>query len=106
MAEVTISVSDEASARQWLSKVMLINEQYHQAMTEAGETLQETQNFAEGTMVDEFVDLGSKILTAAKNTFEAINSIADTVNTAISLFSGFTETAVGVISKVASIFGA
>lgn len=106
MAEnVQISVKDEASARAWLGEVVLINEDYHEAMKEAGATLEDMQNFAEGTMVDEFVDLGSSILTAADATFDAINKIADTVNQVISKTGEFVTGALGVISKVKGLFG-
>lgn len=102
---IQISVKDEASARAWLEKVVLLNEEYHDAMKESGETLEDMQNFADGTMVDEFVDLGSSILTAADATFDAINKIADTVNTVISKTGEFVADALGVISKVRGLFG-
>ena len=103
--DVKVQIKDEASARQWLSKVTLINEDYHEAMKQAGETLEDMQNFADGTMVDEFVDLGSKILTAADATFQAIDAIADTVNTFLGSVGSFVSDALGVISNVKNLFG-
>lgn len=103
--DVQISIKDEASARAWLANVTLLNEDYHTAMQEAGQTLEDMENFAEGTVVDDFVDLGSKILNAAKSTYEAIGSIADTVNTVIEKTKDFVSEAAGVIGKVISIFG-
>ena len=106
MAEdVKVSVKDEASARAWLGEVVLLNEEYHERMKEAGATLEDMQNFADGTMVDDFVDLGSSILTAADATFDAINKIADTVNTVINKTSEFVSGALGVIGKVRGLFG-
>lgn len=106
MAEdVKVSVKDEASARAWLGEVVLLNEEYHERMKEAGSTLEDMQNFADGTMVDDFVDLGSSILTAADATFDAINKIADTVNTVINKTSEFVSGALGVIGKVRGLFG-
>ena len=106
MAEgVKISIKDENSARSWLSEVVLINEDYHDAMKEAGETLEDMQNFADGTMVDEFVNLGSTILTAADATFQAINSIADTVNSFLSATGNFVSDVLGGIAKVTGLFG-
>lgn len=106
MAEgVQISVSEEKAANDWLGNVMLINEDYHQAMQEAGETLVDMQNFADGTMVDELVNLGSTMLDAAKKTFDAINTIADTVKQALGLLGGFVEGAKEAIKGVFDIFG-
>jgi len=105
MAEVQIALKDEASARKWLSEVQLINEDYHQAMKEAGDTLADMNEFADGTMVDEFTNLGHTILNAADATFQAIDAIADTVNNVLSAASNFVGEAMGVIGKVASLFG-
>jgi len=106
MAEnVQISIKDEASANAWLNNVTLLNEDYRDAMTDAGQTLEDMGNFAEGTMVDEFVDLGSSILTAADATFQAINKIGETVKTVLEKTGSFVSDAIGVISKVAGLFG-
>lgn len=106
MAEnVEIKIKDEASARKWLEQIVGINEDYHNAMKDAGSTLEDMQNFAEGTMVDDFVDLGSTILRAADATFDAINKIGETVSTFLGAVGGFVEEAKGVIAGVAKLFG-
>ncbi len=104
--DVKISVKDEQTARQWLAQVQAINEDYQRAMQEAGETLTDMKNFADGTLVDDFVEFGTQICNAAKETFRAIDSIADTVNTILGKVKVFTDNVVsGIGSAVTKIFG-
>lgn len=93
-----ISVKDEASARRWLEMVQAINEDYRVAMEEASHTLDNIQNFADGTIVDEFVGFGSSLLTATTQVFEGIDSIADTVADILTAVNTFVEEAKGFIS--------
>lgn len=105
MADTNIAIKDRDSAMAWLNEVTLINEDYHDAMKEAGDTLVDMENFADGTMVDEFVDAGSKIMTAADATFQAIGAIADTVNTFLEKTGSFISDAIGLAKGVAGLFG-
>lgn len=105
MANIQISIKDETSARQWLTMVEGINQDYHQAMKDAADCLTDMQNFADGTMVDEFVNFGSAMLTAADKTFDTINKIADTVTGILGKVKDLTEGVVGGIKGIAKIFG-
>ena len=101
-----ISIKDEQSAKQWLAMVQTINEDYFTAMKEAGETLTDMQNFADGTLVDDFVHFGTDILNLAQDTFNAIDAIADTVNKVLDTVKNFTTDVVGgITSAVGKIFG-
>ena len=62
-------------------------------------------DFADGTMVDEFVNCGSKIMTAAVATFQAIDAIADTVHTFLDVTGDFISKVVGGVKSVAGLFG-
>ena len=106
MANAQISIKDEQSARQWLEAVRAINQDFHTAMKDAGDALVDMQQCMDGTLVDDYVKLGNQLLTAAKNTFDAIDKIADTVNKVLSTIKNFTEKIVGGIGGVASkLFG-
>lgn len=100
MADLQISVKDEQTARQWLTMVQDINTDYQKAMTDAAETMINMQDFADGTLVDDFVKYGTDLLNAAQTTFEAIDSIADTVNNILSKVTNFVTDAVGGIGKL------
>lgn len=101
-----IAIKDEQSAKQWLAMVQGINEDYFTAMKDAGDTLTDMQNFADGTLVDDFVNFGTDILNTAQKTFDAVNTIADTVTTIVSKVQSFTEDVVGGIAgAVGKIFG-
>lgn len=102
MADVKVSIKDEQSAKQWLAQVQEINQDYYNAMADASETLINMKDFADGTLVDDFVEFGNELLTAAKSTFDAIDTIADTVNKVLSFAQNFVENAVSGIGKLAS----
>lgn len=99
-SNVQISVKDEQSARKWLEMVQDINTDYQKAMTDAAETLINMQDFADGTLVDEFVKYGTDLLNAAQKTYEAIDTIADTVTNILNKVNNFVEGAVGGIGKL------
>ena len=86
-----VSIKDQESAMKWLMTVQALNEDYHQAMQEASDTLKTMGDFAEGNIVDDFVDFGTNLLNAAEATFKAIDSIADTVKNVLSTVDKFKE---------------
>ena len=101
-----ISVREPESAREWLKLVQGINEDYFQAMKDAGDALKDMQNFCEGTLVDEFVNYGTALCDAAQATFNAIETIANTVNSILDKVSNFTENVVGGIAgALGKVFG-
>ena len=103
---VQIAIKDRQTAGQWLNMVLAINEDYHTAMKEAGETLTDMQNFADGTLVDDFVNFGTDLLNAAEATFKGIDAIADTVNSVLNAVENFTSNVVeGIGSAITKIFG-
>lgn len=103
---VQIAIKDEQTARQWLQMVQAINQDYFTAMKDAGDTLSDMQNFADGTLVDDFVEMGTNILNAAQTTFDTIDAIADTVNSILSTVQNFTQDVIGGIAgAVGKIFG-
>lgn len=99
---VQIAIKDEQTAKQWLAMVQDINTDYLKAMTDAGETMINMKDFAEGTVVDDIVKYGTDLCDAAQKTFDAIGTIADTVNKVLSVVGNFVEGAAGGIGKLAS----
>ena len=101
-----ISVREPEVAKEWLRLVQGINEDYFQAMKDAGDTLVDMQNFCEGTVVDDLVNYGTAILDAAQATFNAIDKIAETVTSILNSVSKFTEDVVGgITSALGKVFG-
>ena len=105
MTDVKIAIKDEASARAWLSTIMMLNEDYYQHMTGAADLLIDMENIAEGSIIDDCVDLGSRIREAAKRTYDAMATIENNVLTAINKVKEFSSEASNTISRVRSIFG-
>ena len=100
---VQIAIKDDQSARMWLAMVQDINTDYNKAMTDASETMINIQEFADGTMVDEFVKYGTDLMNAAQTTYAAIDSIADTVNTVLDKAGSFLTETLGGIGKLANL---
>lgn len=98
-ANTQLSIRDEQSAKAWLQMVEGINQDYFTAMKDAGDTLVDMQNFADGTLVDDYVKFGTEILNAAQSTFEAIKTISDTVNKILDFAKNFTENVVSGIGR-------
>ena len=73
-------------------------------MKDAGDALVDMQQCMDGTLVDDYVKLGNSLLDAAKKTFDAMDSIADTVNSILSTIKNFTDAVLGTIGSVAKIF--
>lgn len=102
MAGLQISIKDEQSAKQWLTMVQEINSDYKVAMADASQCLIDMKDFADGTLVDDFVKFGTDLLNAGQKTFEAIDTIADTVNGILGFVKNFMGDAVGTIAKLAT----
>lgn len=101
-----ISVKEPQVARRWLDSVRRIDEDYRTAMRDAASSIEGMGEFMEGTAVDEFVNAGNNLLTAADATFTAMDQIADTVNTILDTIGQFTEGVVSGITGIAkAIFG-
>ena len=101
-----VSIKDPQVARQWLQNVQAIDQDYFRAMQDAGTSLEQAGEFMEGTMVDEFVNAGTQVLNAAQTTFDAIDKIAETVNTVLDTVKNFSEALTSGITGVAkAIFG-
>lgn len=105
-ANLQIAVKDADTARQWLEMVQLINQDYHVAMQEAAEVLNDVQNFADGTLIDDLVNFGTELLNVSQVVFEGIDEIATTVTTIIGAVGNFLEEAKSAVSNaVSQIFG-
>lgn len=106
MANYQISIKNEAQAKAWLETVRAINQDYDVAMQGAGESLVDMKSMSEGTVVDEFVNLGDGLLNAGKTVFNGIDEIADTVAEVMSEVGKFVDEAKDTIKNVFStMFG-
>lgn len=106
MANFQLSIKNSTQAKAWLDNVKEINQAYDEAMKDAGQTLKEMKSTAEGTVVDEFVNLGDGVLTAGQQVFNGIDSIADTVADVMQSVGDFVDDAKDTIKNVFStLFG-
>ena len=98
---VQIAIKDEQAAKQWRDMVADINTDYQKAMTDAAETLMNMKDFADGTLVDEFCNYGTRLMNAAQVTFQAVSDIATTVITIVDKVNDFKSKAISGIVKLA-----
>ena len=88
-----ISIGNETAAKAWLQEVQGIDEEYRIAMATAAETLQSLNEFANGTLVDDIVNLGTNLLNAGETIFNAMDEIADTVGSLVVQIGNFVDEA-------------
>lgn len=88
-----IAIGNNQAAQAWLREVQAINEDYRVAMEEAAHTLENMNEFAEGTLVDDIVMLGHDLLQAAQTIFQGIDEIADTVGEIVGKVGAFVDEA-------------
>lgn len=103
--DLKISITDETSAKLWLEDVKMINDDFHTAMSEAGQELQRAKEFGEGTVVDELYDMGTNFLNAAEKVYNTVNEISTAVNSVLSKVGEFLTDATGILGKVSKLFG-
>ena len=101
-----INIKDEAAAQRWLQEVQGIHEDYFTAMKEAGQTLENVKDVADGTLVDELVNSGVTILNVTQRTFNTIDEIAETVTSVVNKIKNFSDNVAEGIGNVAKkLFG-
>ena len=100
------NIKDEAAARRWLEEVRGIHEDYFTAMKEAGQTMENVKEVADGTLVDEIVNSGVRIMDVAQKTFTTIDKIAETVTSFVDKIKNFSDNvAEGIGSVAKKLFG-
>lgn len=101
-----ISIGSESDARAWLERVQEINQKYNVAMEGAGQTVQEMNQLAEGTLIDDYVNLGDSLITAAHEIFNGVEVIADTVTEVLGAVGNFIDDAKEALGNtLGAIFG-
>lgn len=101
-SNLQVKINDETTAKQWLAGVMEINEEYYRAMEDASAVLTGAKDFMAGTVVDDLYNFGTNLLSAAKATFDAVNTIADTVNSVLNSVASWTTDVLGGLGRLAS----
>lgn len=79
-----IAISGRADAENWKNQARALNEETERLLKEVSETLQSVRQFSEGSLVDEIVDLGDKLITATTSLMKGMNGIFDVVNNLLS----------------------
>lgn len=79
-----IAISGRSDAENWKNQARALNEETERLLKEVSETLQSVRQFSEGSLVDEIVDLGDKLITATTSLMKGMNGIFDVVNNLLS----------------------
>lgn len=75
-----IAINGKNAALAWQDRARQLNEETDRLLKEVSSTLQSVRQFSEGTLVDEIVDLGDKLVTATTKLMQGMNGIFDVVN--------------------------
>ena len=103
---ITITINDRAAANSWLQQVEEINDEYKRAMDNAAQCLQDMTGEASGDIIDQIAGIGSSLMNAAQQTFEAIGAIAETVSKICDTVENFQDSVMQGITNLANkLFG-
>lgn len=75
-----IHMNDEASAKKWLSDAQKLNDEAEAAVNAAGQAVKNISEMADGTLIDELVLGGDKLIVVAKDLSDTMNGFANMVN--------------------------
>lgn len=98
MQNINIKSADEAKS--WQAEVRRLNEETYQLLKDVGIALQEVNQEADSTIVDEIYKYGNQILGGANNVLEGMNKLVSTVSSLLSMVSGVLEQGVGIVKSL------
>ena len=75
-----IAIKGKADAQAWESRVEELNERTNAALKTMAELLQSVDSFCKGTLADDLVGYGNKVLDAAQSLLAAMQKIFDVIN--------------------------
>lgn len=87
-----IAIEGTDAANNWKSRATDLNQRTETTLREVSTLLEQVNTFAEGTLVDEIVDVGSTLVNATTHLMEGMNMIFSVVE--------------GLLSKLAELFTA
>lgn len=75
-----IHMHDEASAKAWLADVEALNDETKETVKEAGKAVKAIKEMADGSLIDELVIGGEKLMKAAEVLSGTMNEFTKLVN--------------------------
>ncbi|MCC8072614.1 MAG: hypothetical protein LIO62_00595 [Clostridiales bacterium] len=99
---MTIAMQDRAAAQNWESKATDLNERAEQAVQKAAQIVQEINEMADGTLIDELYQIGGTLSTVAASLLTAMNAIIDVVNNLLSAVEELIEKGKGFLDQAFS----
>ena len=96
----TIAITGRADAQAWENHAQELNERTHQAVATMAQLLQSVDSFCKGTLADDLVGFGNKVLDSAETLLAAMQKIFDVINELLNLVSGAIEAGVEFIGNM------
>ncbi len=96
----TIAITGRADAQAWENRAQELNERTHQAVATMAQLLQSVDSFCKGTLADDLVGFGNKVLDSAETLLAAMQKIFDVINELLNLVSGAIEKGVEFIGNM------
>ena len=95
-----IAIKGRADAQVWENRCEALNERTHQALATMAQLLQSVDSFCKGTLADDLVGFGNRVLDSAESLLQAMQKIFDVINELLNLVSGAIEAGVEFIGNM------
>jgi hypothetical protein len=102
MAEGTITLQSEEKAQAWLQKCKENNKELQECIGEIAKLLEAAGQSAEGDVVNTFIQFSTRAKNAATGLFNAVSTVASTVNSLIDTYKGLSSGIIGAIGRFAT----
>ncbi|MBQ5397828.1 MAG: hypothetical protein IIU14_00120 [Ruminococcus sp.] len=99
-----IAMTGRADAKAWENSAEELNERARDAVKKMGDLLASVDSFCKGTLADDLVGFGNRVMSAAESLLAAMKKIFDVINELLNLVSGTIEKGVEFIGNMAKPF--
>ncbi len=86
-----IHTSDRGSAERWLKEVEGLNDETEEAVNAAGQAVHDISTMADGTLIDELVKGGDKLMTIAVDLSKTMSGFTKMVNDILNIGEDFVK---------------
>lgn len=94
-----IHMEDRASAEKWLADVRALNEKAEKAVTDAGQAVTDIQTMADGTLIDELVEGGAKLMKVAEGLSKTMSGFTSMVRSVLEMGEDFVKNGKSYIER-------
>ena len=100
MSMNNLCITSEAEAKAWQERVRNLNEETSKLLTDVGKALQDVQNGADSTIVDEIAKYGGQIMSGSNKILEGMNELFNVVGSLLSKINEVLDAGKGIVKGI------